>query len=1505
MIQERRKRSIPDGASVNLEGGHADGYDSDTEQGCRTRRAFLVAEGENGLARRLAFGECRMEDGTFVLGPDGVLEEGRDVDVAGMELGSFSTGGLLSIQDLYVAQLDFWWMDDDDFQSIDEAADVPMMEEEGSMGTTADHDIAMAADDDAVLMDTAAGLEPEDAVVRESDETRMWRERACELEDEAQYLRDCLAQAQGMAYADMVMTMDGAAQARCRVELSDPDGPHRSKLVPLEDVLREHARKREACPIMAPMKRLRQAQMAVGAYKARYGNLTAALKDELQEQLAAKEDELQKALAAKDKAHSAALEQLEQRHREQLRKRDEQHAFAIRLQQRSLNGSAVARLQRAADTHKRELATRAKRAATWTRKRSNITHALNRATAARDRAQELADTLASDLSASIAENTALSAVLGNSIQVAEQRQNVARNGAFTFQVIHRDLQVRQKSLNSGAGNIRDVTKVFSENIAADGRSLGLESGSVDTVLRWEKRADVLCMLHEGRALRNAIRATPETRLWFFMDLSPDCRAIEQFGAGFEYATVVYLRTHSEDVPQVFTGVRLIGAPLSSNALVHFGPDGCPIITETCHRTFTPMLEALGPKYTSTIDCFLRTLQLYGLTPPQLQDDDFAFATVEQANIPIPLLDHIEGFVSDAGGEVHKSGGVISVVLPRAMWRHCGDHGLNLSMEKSAAYSAIGSSIRSISSFCRNGNKHTMLVHHMKRIQQPELAGEDCDERIQTIYRDAHEQVFAHCPSHTKLGDCAPRELEGAIDRLQLVVDSMLERKYEKGNDTRWKYEAETVDKKLLDTAHLLAPAILIMYGAGKKYAELKIDEEKNKTASSTYEILMDPEFLFWATHMRIIYTSVYKGAFDAVQFNHHRNAPALAGPDGLPIQWAAALRKGVTQAQRANSKPALSQSEPICAPLIELLNRHKSLGGIKGECASAAAVDLLAQADHITSYFARWNTLEGLVHVLAREEIVRGPLPRASCARLEDWDAPLADAMPRVPAAAALEAAKAGIRQFAALSEDEQHELPGSLPWLLFSPTTRDGEANPVFDQVQAFAAGSVNPATGRPCPYRCWPGLTRVLVAGGAKYTPTTSAQCESYFNGLTRQQGASKLHMSQQQISFEARCKKNPTMGLLTPSMLSNGWEEAKAVQTVLDTQGFWSCDVTLAVNRQFAKKQNEQVEIEAGSHDGEPQPETYDVEHIVRAERKVAGQERTYVVKWVGWPAETNTIEPESHLLECKALLAYWKSKKNSAELARVTKLQEAALKEHEEASRRRAKPLEPGIEVAPIATAARTARGTAASTKRPVDVPAPCKASYDRAHSCLGEACCLVFDTETSGFGGCVLNLGWVLASADGAELATYDRLWRLPKGERIHSKAFAAHGISSARLRQSDVVEPKPELAEFFALVAAALASGVRVVAHNASFDVHHLNHTARIQKLPSSLSSASMLCTMHSATKHCGLRKRGNKALKAPRNEELYTFLFKRKPTGRLHSALPDCRVTLASFIEGRDRQWW
>jgi DNA polymerase III epsilon subunit-like protein len=606
------------------------------------------------------------------------------------------------------------------------------------------------------------------------------------------------------------------------------------------------------------------------------------------------------------------------------------------------------------------------------------------------------------------------------------------------------------------------------------------------------------------------------------------------------------------------------------------------------------------------------------------------------------------------------------------------------------------------------------------------------------------------------------------------------------------------------------------------------------------------------------------------------------------------------------------------------------------------------------------------VHAVAREDILQGPLNEAACELVQGrrceaepaesehdallLDEPLIeellaelveqrhreaearvtyevgegtlnlsyfDLLPRVPAKAALAAATEGLRRFEAASPEERSELPGTLAWLLFSPTTRDGVANPVFDDVTAFADADVNPYTGHAFPYRCWPEMTKVLVPGGAKLCPSTSAQLESLFNGLTRQQGASKNNISQPQIAFEARCRKNDTMDGLTASILRDNWDDARAVQRMLDAKGFWVCDLGLAADRQLSQKLKEQREVElAADGDGDgvdekDKAESHEVERIMSHEKDRKSGEYIYIVKWKGWESKDNTKEPEAHLITCSVLLSYWKgkskgkkpSKAQEEQVARVTKLQEAALRERQDAAtRRRTRPLE--REPERQAASAGSAAGRPPAPRRPAGVPDECRSAYDRAHAALRAAVCLVFDTETTGFTGCVLNIGFILGDADGKSLMEYQRLWKLLPGERIDRRAFAAHGICAARLAR-DGVAAGPELAEFLALVAAAEAAGVRIVAHNASFDVARLNHTAIRHGLQPALRSGAMLCTMHNATRHCGLRARGGKRAKAPRNEELYFFLFGRKPAVQLHSALPDCRVTLASYIAGCERKWW
>ena len=102
---------------------------------------------------------------------------------------------------------------------------------------------------------------------------------------------------------------------------------------------------------------------------------------------------------------------------------------------------------------------------------------------------------------------------------------------------------------------------------------------------------------------------------------------------------------------------------------------------------------------------------------------------------------------------------------------------------------------------------------------------------------------------------------------------------------------------------------------------------------------------------------------------------------------------------------------------------------------------------------------------------------------------------------------------------------------------------------------------------------------------------------------------------------------------------------------------------------------------------------------------------------------------------------------------------ALREKQDAeerrTRRRAQPLQAGLEAEPSGQQGRQAAAGTASVSRPADAPPACRAVYNNAHARLQEASALVFDTETSGFGGCVLNLGWILADESGAELVTCD------------------------------------------------------------------------------------------------------------------------------------------------------
>ena len=373
-----------------------------------------------------------------------------------------------------------------------------------------------------------------------------------------------------------------------------------------------------------------------------------------------------------------------------------------------------------------------------------------------------------------------------------------------------------------------------------------------------------------------------------------------------------------------------------------------------------------------------------------------------------------------------------------------------------------------------------------------------------------------------------------------------------------------------------------------------------------------------------------------MQANGHHAAPVLAGPDGLPMQWAESMRAVVvSEAGKRRLCPK------ACAQLIFLLKRHPVLGGMDGKHAKAVVADLEAQAGHIKSYFARWRSLEGMVHAVALEIVVQGPLTERVAMLASEHNLEYLDAMPRIPAQRALAAAVDGIRLFEAASEEERADLPGTLAWRLFSPKTRDGATNTTFACLQSFATGTLNSRSGQAFPYRCWPELAQVLVAGGAKNCPTTSAQVEGFFNALTRQQGASKTHCSQPQISYEARTVKNATIGTVTERVMGEEWADARSIQGMFDSKGFWVCDAGLAADRKLSQKLKEEREVELAQEaiDGEEAEDdgmegdgsvgTYDAEKILRHSKDRTTGEYVYVVKWVGYDT-SNTARYKLNLL-----------------------------------------------------------------------------------------------------------------------------------------------------------------------------------------------------------------------------------------------------------------------------------
>lgn len=188
------------------------------------------------------------------------------------------------------------------------------------------------------------------------------------------------------------------------------------------------------------------------------------------------------------------------------RQRAEALAKWKRIEVRMAEQRGTAAQQQLSDAHANELAARSKRTKTWQGRRSNIMRAVLRlaqaSTDARKLARETAAAARVEVAAAEANCAALHAELGETFKVADQRACKGPRAPFVPRVILRDVRTRMLTLNAGAKNTRLVTQNYSQSIDVDGRDLKLESGCRASVHRWEKRVDVLCLMIEGRELRN-------------------------------------------------------------------------------------------------------------------------------------------------------------------------------------------------------------------------------------------------------------------------------------------------------------------------------------------------------------------------------------------------------------------------------------------------------------------------------------------------------------------------------------------------------------------------------------------------------------------------------------------------------------------------------------------------------------------------------------------------------------------------------------------------------------------------------------------------------------------------------------------------------------------------------------------------------------------------------------------------------------------------------------------
>jgi DNA polymerase III epsilon subunit-like protein len=185
--------------------------------------------------------------------------------------------------------------------------------------------------------------------------------------------------------------------------------------------------------------------------------------------------------------------------------------------------------------------------------------------------------------------------------------------------------------------------------------------------------------------------------------------------------------------------------------------------------------------------------------------------------------------------------------------------------------------------------------------------------------------------------------------------------------------------------------------------------------------------------------------------------------------------------------------------------------------------------------------------------------------------------------------------------------------------------------------------------------------------------------------------------------------------------------------------------------------------------------------------------------------------------------------------------------------------------------------------------------------------VAFDTETSGLSSedVAIQVAVGFFREDGSALGFYNKLWKLPAGARINGGSYKIHRISQRKLN-SEGCEAAFEVKSVLKIMQRMRARGKKLVAHNASFDARMLQQTARRHGVKGwNITRADLFCTMQAAKTRCGMTSQRTGKRKSPSNAELFKYFFGKAPTGALHDAVVDIRVTAKSYVEGKARGWW